>query len=67
MFTPVQPSNPRQNQKVFKSFPIGEVREVFAKSLSTLKGMIRYRMKMNPGETYSVNEQGPPYQIRRES
>lgn len=67
MFTRIESTSQRKTQKVFKDLQVGEVREVNAKSLSALKGMIRHRMKMNPGETYSVNEQGPPFQIRRES
>ena len=67
MFTPIEQSQQRRSQKIFKDLRAGEVREINAKGLSALKAMIRQRMKMNPGETYSVNEQGPPFQIRRES
>lgn len=67
MFTPIEAIEPRKSQKVFKDLQVGEVREVKAKGLSALKGMIRQRMKLHPGETYSANEQGPPFQIRRES
>ena len=67
MFTPIEQSQQRRSQKIFKDLRAGEVREINAKNLSALKAMIRQRMKMNPGETYSVNEQGPPFQIRRES
>ena len=67
MFTPIEQSQQRRSQKIFKDLRAGEVREINAKSLSALKATIRQRMKMNPGETYSINEQGPPFQIRRES
>ena len=67
MFTPIEATGTRKTQKVFKDLQVGEVREVNAKTISALKGMIRHRMKLHPGETYSMNEQGPPYQIRRES
>lgn len=67
MFTPIELTSQRKTQKLFKDLQVGEVREVNAKTISALKGMIRQRMKLHPGETYSANEQGPPYQIRRES
>lgn len=67
MFTPIEQSQQRKSQKVFKDLQVGEVREVNAKGLSSLKAMIRQRMKLHCGETYSANEQGPPFQIRRES
>jgi hypothetical protein len=67
MFTPIEPTEPRKSQKIFKHLQAGEVREVNAKSLSALKNTIRQRMKLRPGESYSINEQGPPFQIRRES
>jgi hypothetical protein len=67
MFQPIELKESRKSQKVFKELQVGEVREVNAKSLSLLKAMIRQRMKKYPGETYSANDQGPPFQIRRES
>jgi hypothetical protein len=67
MFTPIESTEPRKSQKIFKHLQAGEVREVNAKSLSALKNTIRQRMKLRPGESYSINEQGPPFQIRRES
>ena len=67
MFTPIEATGTRKTQKVFKDLQVGEVREVNTKTLSALKGMIRHRMKMRFGESYSINEEGPPFQIRRES
>ena len=66
MFTPIEPTQ-RKTQKVFKDLEVGKVRVVAAKNLASLKGMIRHRMKMRSGESYSINEEGPPFQIRRES
>ena len=53
--------------RIFKDLLVGGVRVVSTKPLSTLKGMIRARMRTHPGETYSINEEGPPFQVRRES
>jgi hypothetical protein len=53
--------------KIFKDLPVGEVREVANKSLNALKSMVRFRMRKKPGETYSINEEGPVLQLRRES
>jgi hypothetical protein len=66
MFTQVELKT-SSRVKIFKDLPVGEVREVANKPLNTLKSMVRCRMRSYPGETYSINEQGPPFQLRRES
>jgi hypothetical protein len=66
MFTQVE-LKPSGRVRIFKDLSIGEVREVSNKSLASLKSMVRFRMRSHPGETYSINEQGPPFQLRRES